>query len=249
MIRVATYNVHRCRGLDRRVSPARIAEVIARLDADVVAVQEISRGDAAVDEQADQVAFIARELGYYFAFGQNKVRRGKPYGNATFSRLPITRRENYDITRHRLERRGCLRVDLRAPHGLTLHVYNVHLSTRYFSRPHQARLLLSERVLEHHALTGPRVVVGDFNEWTRGVATRLMGSRFESVDIRLLGRRRTYPGLFPVLHLDHFYYDDSLRLLSFNLHRSRLALLASDHLPLVAEFALPRAQPASPSRR
>ncbi len=238
MIRVATYNVHRCRGLDRRVDAGRIAEVIGRLDADVVALQEIYRGDVPHDERADQVAYIARQLGYHFAFGQNRLFRGMPYGNATLSRLPIVRRENYDITWHANERRGCLRADLRTRAG-TLHVYNVHLSTRYFSRPHQARRLLSVDVLRHPTLTGPRVVVGDFNEWTRGVATRLMGSTFESVDVRLLGRRRTYPGVFPILHLDHFYYDRSLRLRSFRLERSRLALVASDHLPLVAEFELP----------
>lgn len=237
-LRVATYNVHRCRGLDRRVNVQRITEVIARLDADVVAVQEIFRADAAEDERRDQVAYVARSLGYHFAFGQNRLLRDEPYGNATFSRLPIARRENYDITWHARERRGCLRTDLRATSGTTLHVYNVHLSTRYFSRPHQARQLLSEDVLRHSTLTGPRIVVGDFNEWTKGVATRLMGSNFESVDVRLLGRRRTYPGLFPVLHLDHFYYDKTLRLESFRLHRSRLALVASDHLPLVAEFSL-----------
>jgi endonuclease/exonuclease/phosphatase family metal-dependent hydrolase len=38
-LRVATYNVHRCRGIDGRVRPARIAEVL-REDADVVALQE-----------------------------------------------------------------------------------------------------------------------------------------------------------------------------------------------------------------
>ena len=244
-IRVATYNVHRCRGLDRRVDVQRITEVIERLEADVVALQEIFRGEAHQDERADQVAFIARSLGYHFAFGENRLFRGKPYGNATLSRLPITRRENYDITWHARERRGCLRDDLRTPSGEVLHVYNVHLSTRYFSRPHQARRLLSEDVLKHRALTGHRIVVGDFNEWTRGVATRLMGFNFESVDVRLLGRRKTYPGLFPVLHLDHFYYDRSLRLESFSLDRSRLALLASDHLPLVAEFSLPRSPGAA----
>jgi endonuclease/exonuclease/phosphatase family metal-dependent hydrolase len=238
MIRVATYNVHRCRGLDRRVDPARIAAVIDRLQADVVALQEIFRGDVPGDERADQVAFIARSLGFHFAFGENRLLYGMPYGNATLSRLPITRRENYDITWHMSERRGCLRTDLRTPGGDTLHLYNVHLSTRYFSRPHQARRLLSVDVLKHPTLTGPRIVVGDFNEWTRGVATRLMGSTFQSVDVRLLGRRRTYPGLFPFLHLDHFYYDRSLRLRSFRLERSRLALVASDHLPLVAEFEL-----------
>jgi endonuclease/exonuclease/phosphatase family metal-dependent hydrolase len=54
---------------------------------------------------------------------------------------------------------------------------------------------------------------------------------------------RTYPGVFPVLHLDHFYYDRNLRLTSFRVHRTPTALLASDHLPLVASFdlALPKA--------
>ena len=67
-----------------------------------------------------------------------------------------------------------------------------------------------------------------------------MGEHFESVDVRLLGRRRTYPGLFPVFHLDHFYFDPALRLRAFRLHRTKLSLVASDHLPLVAEFELRR---------
>jgi endonuclease/exonuclease/phosphatase family metal-dependent hydrolase len=238
VIRIATYNVHRCRGMDRRVSVARVAEVIAALDADVVAVQEMLRGSDPDDETADQVAFIARQLGYHFAFGQTREHRGMPFGNVTFSRLPISFRHNYDITWGALERRGCLRTDLKTPAGQVLHVYNVHLSIRYFSRPHQARHLLSRDVLKHSTLSGPRVVVGDFNEWTRGVASRLMGSEFQSVDVRLLGRRKTYPGFFPVLHLDHFYYDRSLRIRSCRLHRARPALVASDHLPIVAEFEL-----------
>lgn len=235
-IRIATYNVHRCRGMDRRISVERITDVIAALNADVVAVQEILRGDGPT--VTDQVAFIARTLGYHFAFGENRTLYGAPYGNATFSRLPIAFRQNYDITWRARERRGCLRTDLKIAPGEVLHVYNVHFSTRYFERPHQARHLLSTAVLRHSTLSGPRVVLGDFNEWTRGIATRLMGSEFESVDVRLLGRRKTYPGIFPVLHLDHFYYDKMLRMRSFRLHRSKRALVASDHLPLVAEFEL-----------
>jgi endonuclease/exonuclease/phosphatase family metal-dependent hydrolase len=236
VIRIATYNVHRCRGLDRRVSVARIAEVIARLNADIVAVQEIRRGDGRANAESDQVAFLGEALGCHLAFGENRLLRGAPYGNAIFSRFPIVLHENYDLTVRGQERRACLRSDVRLPHGRRLHVYNVHLSTRYFARPRQARHLLSSQVVNHPAVRGPRIVVGDFNEWTRGVATRLMGEQFESVDVRLLGRRRTYPGLFPILHLDHFYFDAALRLRSFRLHRSKLALVASDHLPLVAEF-------------
>jgi endonuclease/exonuclease/phosphatase family metal-dependent hydrolase len=238
VIRVATYNVHRCRGLDRRVSVARIAEVIGRLNADVVAVQEIRRGQETSNPEADQVAFLADALGFHHAFGENRLLRGAPYGNALFSRFPIVFEQMYDLTVRGQERRGCLRGDIRTPGGRRLHIYNVHLSPRYFARPKQARRLLSREMLSHPSVRSPRIVVGDFNEWTRGVATRLMGAHFESVDVRLLGRRKTYPGLFPVLHLDHFYFDAALRLKAFRLHRNNLALVASDHLPLVAEFEL-----------
>ncbi len=241
MIRIATYNVHKCRGIDRRVSVQRIAAIIAQLKADVVAVQELFHTGEAPARAMDQAGMLAEALGYRFAFGENRQHRGAGYGNATFSRFPITFDENYDISWPRgRERRGCLRTDIRTRGGHTLHVYNVHFGTSYFERPHQARRLLSDEVLNRSTVSGPRVVVGDFNEWTRGVATRLMGSSFESVDLRLLGRRRTYPGFFPVLHLDHFYYDQALKLTAFRLHRTKVSLVASDHLPLVAEFQLPK---------
>ncbi len=238
MIRIATYNVHRCRGMDRRVSVPRIADVVARLDADVVAMQEVLRGEGG--ETADQVRFLARALGYRFAFNETRKLRGAAYGNATFSRFPIIFSRDYDISWRRRERRGCLRTDVRTTAGVALHVFNVHLGTSMFERPHQIGRLLSQDVLNDFSLRGPRLVMGDFNDWTRSVAASLMGSNFESVDVRLLGRRRTYPGFFPLLHLDHFYYDAALRLRAFRLHRSKLALIASDHLPLVAEFELPR---------
>lgn len=64
-----------------------------------------------------------------------------------------------------------------------------------------------------------------------------MGEAFESVEVRkFLRYARTYPGIFPVLHLDHFYYDGRLCLKSFPVYRSRKVLIASDHLPLVAEY-------------
>jgi len=69
------------------------------------------------------------------------------------------------------------------------------------------------------------------------VLYRQHSSRLKSIDLRgHLRRRRTYPGVFPVLHLDHIYYDSQLKLKRISVHRSRLALLASDHLPIVAEF-------------
>jgi endonuclease/exonuclease/phosphatase family metal-dependent hydrolase len=241
VIRIVTYNVHRCRGMDRRVDVARIGKVLATLDADVVALQEVLRGDtrSRAGGHADQVRYLANTLGYEFVFGETRKLRGAAYGNATLSRLPIAFHQNYDISWRHRERRGCLRTDMRLPGGGLLHVYNVHLGTSMFERPHQVGRLLSTEVLHHSSLRGPRLVMGDFNDWTRSVAASLMGSNFESVDMRLLGRRRTYPGLLPVLHLDHLYYDKTLRLAAFEWHRTKLALVASDHLPLVAEFRLP----------
>jgi endonuclease/exonuclease/phosphatase family metal-dependent hydrolase len=96
---------------------------------------------------------------------------------------------------------------------------------------------MSRDVLLSPDLRYPRLVLGDFNEWTRGLVSRVLQEEFESVDIMLhLKRRRTYPGVLPIMHLDHMYFDRELLLEKFSLHRSSMALMASDHLPLVAEF-------------
>ncbi len=236
MIRIATYNIHKCRGMDRRVVPERVAQVINSLDADVVALQEIlhSESDGALDDQLRRIVSLT---GYRWSFGETRAHRGSPYGNATLSRFPIVLERNYDITWRNRERRGCLRTDIELPTGEALHVFNVHLGTSFFERPHQAKALMKEALMRTPRLTGPRVVVGDFNEWTRGVASMLMAAQFDSVDAHLM--RRTYPGVFPLFRLDHFYFDRHLRLEHFSIRRDRLAKVASDHLPLIADFSLP----------
>ncbi|HEY7097702.1 MAG TPA: endonuclease/exonuclease/phosphatase family protein [Terriglobales bacterium] len=238
-IRVATYNIHKCRGLDRRISPERIAAVIAELDADVIAIQEILDVQNGRPE-FDQSRRIHRELkGYVRCFGENRTLHGGPYGNMTLSRFPIRVCHNYDVTWRHRERRGCLRTDLLVAEDVVLHVFNVHLGTGFIERRHQARKLLAEDVLNRREFRSPRIVVGDFNEWTRGLASRLMANSFEEIDPRkYLRRPRTYPGVLPFLHLDHFYFDRHLSLKAFHLHRSRSALMASDHLPLAADFEL-----------
>lgn len=238
-IRIATYNVHKCRGLDGRVHPARIADVLGKLGADVIALQEVLRRVGGKPEE-DQAQFIADRLGgYAVCFGENRRLRGGAYGNATLSRLPVQLAQNYDLTWKHRERRGCLRTDVECS-GTVLHLFNVHLGTSFVERRHQARLLVGSSVLGSKELPGPVVVVGDFNEWTRGLASRLMAEHYGCVDLRQhIRRRRTYPGLVPFLHLDHFYFDPRLHLDKFSLVRTRQALIASDHLPMVGEFHLP----------
>jgi endonuclease/exonuclease/phosphatase family metal-dependent hydrolase len=238
-IRVATYNIHKCRGLDGRTSPERIVSVIRDLRADVVALQEVLHVESG-NPKFDQVHHITSGLPEYQAyFGDNRKSHGGAYGNLTLSRFPLKTCANYDVTWRRRERRGCLRTDVELANHATLHLFNVHLGTSFLERRHQARRLLSDEVLNRAEFRGPRIVVGDFNEWTRGLATRMMGKAFEAVEAEAFPRyRRTYPGIFPLLHLDHFYYDRHLRLTRFRLCRNRKTLVASDHLPLLAEFEI-----------
>jgi len=236
-IRVATYNIHKCKGLDGRTSPERIADVIADLDADVVALQEVLDVQKGRPEFNQARQIFSKLGGYEWCFGENRRLHGGAYGNMTLSRFPVQLCENYDVTWRNRERRGCLRTDVELGKDTVLHVFNVHLGTSYMERRHQARTLLSDEVLNHKECCGPRIVVGDFNEWTRGLASRLMKDAFEVLEPKqFLRHARTYPGIIPLLHLDHFYYDEQLSLRDFRLHRSRKALIASDHLPLVAEF-------------
>lgn len=238
-LRVATYNIHKCRGLDGRTRPERIAEVLRELDADILALQEVVcvEGRRAEHQQA---RYLAERMGYYWELGKNRRHRSGSYGNLLLSRFPIDHAQNYDISVHGRERRGCLRADLHIEGNRLLHVFNLHLGTSYFERRSQARKLFGSDIITGEQLSGHRIVLGDFNEWTKGLASRLLRSHFECADIHThIGRKRSYPGVLPVLHLDHIYFDATLKLSRLALHRSRTALLASDHLPLVADLQLP----------
>lgn len=235
-LRVATYNVHKCRGLDRRVRPARIVEVLREIDADVIALQEVLSLQGAVREK-DQARFISEELGMTCALGGTRIHRGAMYGNVVLSRLPVLETKNYDITVRGREERGCMRADISANGGGLLHIFNVHLGTAFIERRHQGRKLVNEAILNNDELSGARIMLGDFNEWVRGLTSRLLASHLISADIRAhLKRSRTYPWVLPLMHLDHIYFDDSLDLERLTLHKSRASLVASDHLPLVADF-------------
>ncbi|MEP7273381.1 MAG: endonuclease/exonuclease/phosphatase family protein, partial [Acidobacteriota bacterium] len=201
-VRIATYNVHKCRGLDRRVRPDRIAEVLREIKADIVALQEVISADTASREH-NQARYLAEELDLSYCLGENRRLSGGAYGNALLSRFPVRMARNYDITWRGREQRGCLRADIDLGLAEPLHVFNVHLGTAFIERRYQGQQLISGEILRNSDLSGQRIVLGDFNEWTRGLASRLLASELQSVDVRQhIGRARTYPWLLPLLHLD-----------------------------------------------
>ena len=232
-LRIATYNIHRCRGLDGRTRPERVAAVIRSLDADVVALQEVVGAGPHGGGHAES---LGAALGMGWVMAPARQLRGHQFGNAVLSRLPIVQHLEQDLTWKTCEARRLQRVDV-AIDGHTLHVYNVHLGTAILERRHQARRLAA--IVSDRHLSGPKVVLGDFNEWMRGLATTLLSEKLNSVDLRdHMRRRRTYPGLFPILHLDHIYYAGRLEILRIEVPRTRAALIASDHLPLVADVRI-----------
>ncbi len=163
--------------------------------------------------------------------------RNHLFGNVVLSRFPIVHHSHYDLSWRTCEPRACQRADLDLGGGQRLHIYNVHLGTAVLERRYQATRLAA--FVHDRRVAGPKVILGDFNEWMRGLATKTLTSLFESVDIYAhLKRRRTYPGLFPVLHLDHIYYEGGVDVRGVELPRSRASLMASDHLPLVADLRI-----------
>jgi endonuclease/exonuclease/phosphatase family metal-dependent hydrolase len=235
-LRIVTYNIHKCRGLDRRTSPARIISILQQLEADILCLQEVV--NAPGTHLYDQAGEISRALpDYATCFGANRPLHGGTYGNMTLSRLPIRAWHNHDLTSRR-EERGALQTDLEFDSEL-LHVFNVHLGTGFNERRRQARLLLGEKILANSQLTAPRLVVGDLNEWTRGLTTHLLRDTFKTFSPRhTLRVPATFPGLFPVVTLDHCYYEPPLELTESHLVRTPTALIASDHLPLIADFII-----------
>ena len=129
-IRVATYNIHRCRGLDGRTIPARVAEVIGAINPDVIALQEVIGAGPHGAGHAEELGAL---LGMGWVMAPVRHLRGSLFGNVVLSRYPIRDHSQYDLSWKTCEPRCCQRVDI-AFDDDTLHLYNVHLGTALLER-------------------------------------------------------------------------------------------------------------------
>ncbi len=234
-LRIVTYNIHKCRGLDGRTRPERIAAVLAGIDADIVALQEVVGASPVNAGQAQQ---IGAALGMGWVMAPTRHIRNSLYGNVVLSRFPVKHHQQHDLSWKTCEPRLAQRADLDVDGANVLHFYNVHLGTALLERRDQARRLAS--IVHDRRVTGPKIVLGDFNEWARGLATDVLAEKLHSIDLRHhLRRKRTYPGFFPLVHLDHIYYEGTrVEIDKVWLPKDRMTMMASDHLPLVADLKL-----------
>jgi endonuclease/exonuclease/phosphatase family metal-dependent hydrolase len=232
-LRIVTYNIHRGRGLDRRTRPERIADVLRPLEADIIALQEVIGPSGTSPGHAE---IIGAALAMGWIMGPVRELRGHQFGNMILSRFPMWNHVQHDLSWQTCEPRGCQRVAVDVGTG-TLHVYNAHLGTALLERRYQATKLGAW--VDDRRVSSPKILLGDFNEWSRALATDILAQRLNSIDLfPFLKRRRTYPGFFPLLHLDHIYYEGAITVRDVSLPRTRLAKLASDHLPLIADITV-----------
>ena len=226
---VATYNIHTCVGVDRRYDPSRVARVLRELEADVISLQEVDarrRGERNID----QWHFFQEETGYNAIPGVNvKDNRGR-FGNAVLTRWPVRAVRLIDLSVPGCEPRSAIDLDIAVEDRL-IRIVATHFGLRGPERRTQTRRLL-QAVEAHEGGEDGLIVMGDLNEW------RGRRGGIPALD-RELGRApapRTFPSWCPVLPLDRIYAGAPAVLERVEVHRSPLARVASDHLPLRARI-------------
>ncbi|MDB5509639.1 MAG: Endonuclease/exonuclease/phosphatase [Hyphomicrobiales bacterium] len=253
VIRILTWNVHRCLGVDGRISPGRIAEVIAEAAPDIVALQEVDvlRKRTGLVDQAEE---IARALGMNSHFHPALRVLEELYGDAILTTLPSVLKKTGSLPGRpglrTLEPRGALWAEIDAG-GIALQVVNTHLSLVARERRTQTDALFGAEWMGRADCANPVALVGDFNLVPRSRVYRRLSARMNDAQRAPgLGRPKpTFPAGFPVLRIDHVFTRGHVTVRGVTVIRNEVTRVASDHLPLVVELELhPTApDPAEPS--
>ncbi len=223
LLRVGSYNIHRCVGTDMRPDVERVARVIRELQCDTVGLQEVD----ALDQQIDR---LAAATGMRSISGATLPSRARPLSNALLTTRHFGAVRWHDLTVVGREPRGALDVELSAS-VQSVRVIVTHLGLSAAERREQVRKLLT--VLSAIPADCPVVMLGDINEWLPiGRPLRWLH--------RWLGKapaRRTFPVWAPVFALDRLWCRPADALLELEVHRSGGARSASDHFPVKAIVA------------
>lgn len=236
-IRLASYNLHKCKGTDRRRDPGRVVDVLNALDADVVALQEVDHRLGA-RRQALPRAMVERDTDHdALDLALSPVSLGW-HGQTLLVRNSLRVLDLARIDLPGLEPRGAVMAEIETATGQALRVIGVHLG-----------LMRRYRLMQMHALRKvlagrpemPTAILGDFNEWSAG---RGMEPLSDAFTIHAPGR--SFHASRPVAALDRVALDRRIELRDAGVSETPLARLASDHLPIWADVALDRGMAASP---
>jgi len=250
-ITVASYNMRKAIGMDRRRNPHRVLEVLREIDADVVALQEADkriggRGSAVPHELIDEHGLYKPvHLGVRHRRPLEKARRHAEkllnvdtrnigwHGNAILVKRGVGILDCQALDLPTLEPRGAVMAELLLPGDRPIRIIGLHLDLSGLWRRRQMRAIL-EAVDERPQLM-PTVLMGDTNEWrtAAGCLKELNGT------YRVAPTGPSFHSRRPIAPLDRIIVDERLAIEAAGVHASPSARRASDHLPVWARLALP----------
>ena len=239
-LRILTYNVHRCVGRDNRLAPQRIADAIAELRPDVVALQELDVNRLRT-KRADQARLIAEALHMHWFFHPALRDQDEHYGDALLSRYPM-----------RLIKAGVLPTLPDCPHLETrgalwiavdwadqeVQILTTHLGLKPREQLVQVEALLGADWLTHPECRPPLVLCGDLNAIPGTRPYRRLRGLLNDPFPWHTWPPGTFPTAYPLLRIDHVLLSSSWIVHSVDVPRTRLTRIASDHLPLLVEASL-----------
>jgi endonuclease/exonuclease/phosphatase family metal-dependent hydrolase len=227
-LKVATYNIHKCIGNDRKRDPKRILSVLNEIDADVIALQEADRRFGS-KESCIPAAMLATETTWQHVPVGIRPNSIGWHGNALLVRKGIEIRDAKPLHLPMLEPRGAVMAEI-VIGGYHLRIIGVHLDLSGLWRRKQVRWLLNYLETAVHHL--PTIMMGDFNQWSnRGALSEFAFHRY-----RLIKTAKSFHSARPIANLDRIIVSHDIEVLENGVHISPLSKLASDHLPIWAEL-------------
>jgi endonuclease/exonuclease/phosphatase family metal-dependent hydrolase len=226
---VASYNIHRCVGMDGKLNPERIVRVIKELNADVIGLQEIDSQFYRRDKHS-QIDYLVEGTGLNVVIGPTLQRHDGHYGNALLTSHPILDVRRIDLSIRGKEPRGAIDADIDMG-GTPVRVIVAHLGLGIRERRQQIRRLQEIFCAETNRF---EVMLGDFNEWNpKGAPLCWIHDHFGKPP-----SKRTFPSFLPFLSLDRIWVRPLNSLIHMCTHVSPLSRMASDHLPVTAKIDL-----------
>jgi len=239
-MKIASYNIHKCRGTDGQVRPDRIVTVIKEFGADLVALQEV---DHRIGTRTGLLnpAEIESETGLRLLTQSDIIDGHGWHGNALLVRGQPLHYRRARVNLPGIEPRGAVFAELDLGEGM-FRVIAVHLGLLRRSRLAQTEALL-DAFLEMSPM--PTIMLGDFNEWrrVRRSALAVLDPVFGSLPVL-----SSFPSGLPFLPMDRMLDWPPSLITHFGIHDTPMARLASDHLPLVAHVDLNCRLPIMPKR-
>ena len=235
-MRLLSWNIHKgIGGRDRRYSLQRIIDCIDHEHPDLVCLQEVDRLVGRSDFD-DQPRLLGQSLNLQSTFQANVPVSNGTYGNLILSRWAVGSTHRISLKRGIRKSRGAQLIHVDTPEG-ALHLVNTHLGLDERERHWQIDFLLDHELFQSSSVI-PTFIAGDFNDWRNTLAEQSLANHGFQQITSPPSEYRSFPSWLPVGGLDKVFVRGEVTIERIQVVRTSLARVASDHLPIVVDFAL-----------